>query len=105
MLGLDGGQDLLSVVVGGLSTTAGGLDLGGHIAVVAAEAGGGIGDPRDQGYLEHGGWSVLGVCRSSNRTQEVRPPFCQGRAAIAASTVKSRPPGCSVGFGTVPGLD
>ena len=69
-----------------------GLRLTAFVNQEAAEAGGGIGDPRDQGYLEHGGWSVLGVCRSSGRTQEVRPPLCQGRVGFAASTVKSRSP-------------
>jgi hypothetical protein len=63
MLGFDGGVDLLGMVVGGLTTTAGSLGLGGDGAVGSAQAGGRIGDPRRQGYLEHGGWAVLGACR------------------------------------------
>src|SRR3712207_8933552 len=52
--------------VGGLSATAGGLGLGGHIAVVAAEAGGGIGDP-----LSHGGFD-RGMMRSEEHTSELQ---------------------------------
>ena len=63
VLGLDGGQDLLGMVIGGLAATAGLLGLLGDGAVGPGEAGGGIGDPANKGYGTHGdGSSWVVVC-------------------------------------------
>src|SRR5215210_5720912 len=61
MLGLHRRVDLLGMIVGGLSATASGAGLGGDGAVRSTQASGGIGDPRSHGYLDHGGWAVLGA--------------------------------------------
>ncbi|HMB07415.1 MAG TPA: hypothetical protein VKP69_27245, partial [Isosphaeraceae bacterium] len=47
MLGLDGGWDLLGMVVDGLSATVGSLGLMSDVAVCTSQARGGIGDPDD----------------------------------------------------------
>jgi hypothetical protein len=49
VVGLDGGQDLAGVIVGALATATGLLGLLGDGAVGAGEAGGGMGDPADEG--------------------------------------------------------
>jgi hypothetical protein len=54
VLGLDGAQDLLGMVVDALAATADLLGLLGDGAVGAGEASGGIGDPRHKGYGVHG---------------------------------------------------
>ena len=54
VLGLDGGQDLVGVVVDALAATAGLLGRRGDRAVGAHQASGGIGDPTDKGYGAHG---------------------------------------------------
>jgi hypothetical protein len=55
VLGLDGVQNRLSVVVDVLSATADLLGLFGDSAVGTGEASGGIGDPSHEGYVAHQG--------------------------------------------------
>ena len=54
VFGLDGGHDLLGMVVDALAAAAGLLGLLGDSAVGAREARGGIGDPANEGYGAHG---------------------------------------------------
>jgi hypothetical protein len=54
VLGLDGGLDLTGVVIDGLSATVGEVGLVGDMAISAIQAGGGVGDPSRDRYLEHG---------------------------------------------------
>src|SRR5205823_11085303 len=55
VLGFDGGLDLLGMVVDRLPAAAGGLGLVRDVSMSAGQACGGVGDPGDEGYLEHGG--------------------------------------------------
>jgi hypothetical protein len=52
--GLDGDQDLLGMVVDALAATTGLASLLGDGAIGVGEAGGGIGDPTEEGYGRHG---------------------------------------------------
>jgi hypothetical protein len=52
--GLDGGQDLLGVVVGALAAATGLAGLLGDGAMRAGEISGGVGDPTEEGYGGHG---------------------------------------------------
>ena len=54
VLGLDGSQHLLGMVVNALAATAVLFGGGGDGAVGAGPARGGIGDPTDKGYGTHG---------------------------------------------------
>src|SRR5512135_359408 len=89
VLGLDGGLDLLGVVVDGLSATLGRLGLTGDFAVHAGEARGGVGDPGCQGYLEHGVglWRVDAV---SNPTLQIHPLARSRRFGLAFQSVNLR---------------
>ena len=72
MLDLDGGLDLLGMVVDGLSAAVGGLSLPGDVTIAAGESRRGVGDPDGQGYLEHGAGTP--ECGSrSNPTLKVHP--------------------------------
>src|SRR3954447_20086159 len=78
MLSFHVGADFPGLVVCGLSATAGVLGLGGHIAIAAAETGRGIGDPRGHGYLDHGGWAVLGASGKQTHTGGTPPALSRG---------------------------
>ena len=102
VLGLDGGQDLLGMIVDALSATAGLLGLLGDRAVGAGEASGGIGDPTNKGYGAHGDGSSWVWVRVNNRTHEVHPPKNQeGTGRILPSVNLEMP--FSAPFGTIPG--
>jgi hypothetical protein len=51
---LDGGLDLLGMIVDRLSAPVGDLGLARDSALRAGQSGRGVGDPGDEGYLEHG---------------------------------------------------
>src|SRR4051794_23577393 len=51
---LDGGLNLLGMIVDGLSATVGESGLAGDFAVDAGQSRGGVGDPGGEGYHEHG---------------------------------------------------
>ena len=69
---LDGGLDLVGMIVDGLSAAISDLGLGGDVAVIAGQDGGGVGDPGDQGYLEHG--VGLLECGSRKQSHSGGPP-------------------------------
>ena len=69
---LDGGLDLLGMIVDGLSATVGDLGLAGDIAISAGQSGRGVGDPGGEGYLEHG--VGLLECGSRKQSHSGGPP-------------------------------
>src|SRR5262249_54535894 len=72
VLGLDGGQDLLGMIVDARAAAAGLSGLRGDGAVVTGEASGGIGDPTEKRYGAHGDGSSGGGA-VHNRIPEVHP--------------------------------
>ena len=69
---LDGGLDLLGMIVDRLSATVGDLGLTGDIAINAGQTCRGVGDPGDEGYLEHG--VGLLECGSRKQSHSGGPP-------------------------------
>jgi hypothetical protein len=60
------------MVIDGLPATVGGLGLVSDLSMGAGQAGGGVGDPGGNGYLEHG-VKLLGVSLEKNPTHRVHP--------------------------------
>jgi len=62
---LDGGLDLPGMIVDGLPATVGAFGLAGDLAIAAGQSRGGVGDPGDEGYVEHGvGLWECGSCKA-----------------------------------------
>ena len=102
MLGLDGGLDLLGMVVDGLSATVGPLGLGGDVAVRPGRQAAALAIQVATGILSMGGgpsWVRVGEATAHWGST---PFVVKGGPTSGPSTVKSCSLRCSVGCGTVP---